>query len=138
MPVRELFKNALLIDLTLNLSWWALQVELLMAPVIVALYFLERRYGPRPLVLIGLVASALAFKPSWAGWPPLSTNLFAFVFGMLVPTIGRRAVAGVSRRRRPRVSWPPWPPSIPAQPVLRGGTPKFEVPSPRGTRRSHW
>jgi peptidoglycan/LPS O-acetylase OafA/YrhL len=98
VTAREVLANMLLLDVSLNGSWWALQVELLMAPIIVTLYFLERRCGPRVLVPIALVTSALLFKPSWAGWPPLSTNLFAFVLGMLIPTVGRRFVLGLSRR----------------------------------------
>jgi peptidoglycan/LPS O-acetylase OafA/YrhL len=98
ISVGEFFANALLLDVSLNSTWWALQVELLMAPVIVTLYFLERARGTRVLVLVALVTSALVFKPSWAGWCPLSINLFAFVFGMLIPTVGRRLVAGLSRR----------------------------------------
>jgi peptidoglycan/LPS O-acetylase OafA/YrhL len=95
---REVAANMFLLDVSLNGSWWALQVELLMAPVIVALYYLERGRGPRALALVAVVATALAFRPSWAGWAPLSTNLFAFVLGMLVPTLGRRVVMGLSRR----------------------------------------
>jgi peptidoglycan/LPS O-acetylase OafA/YrhL len=95
---REVAANMFLLDVSLNGSWWALQVELLMAPVIVALYYLERSRGPRVLALVALVATGLAFRPSWAGWAPLSTTLFAFVLGMLVPTLGRRVVAGLSRR----------------------------------------
>jgi peptidoglycan/LPS O-acetylase OafA/YrhL len=98
VTVRQFVANALLLEVSLNSTWWALQLELLMAPAIVALYFLERRYGPRPLLLVALVTSALAFKPSWAVWPPLSTNFFAFVLGMLIPTVGRRFVTGLSRR----------------------------------------
>jgi peptidoglycan/LPS O-acetylase OafA/YrhL len=90
--------GALLFDVSWNSVLWALQVELLMAPIIVALYYLELRLGPRALLAIGLVTTGLAFKSGWAGWPPLSINLFAFVLGMLVPTLGRRLVAGPSRR----------------------------------------
>lgn len=99
VPAREVVANALLLDVSLNGAWWALQVELIMAPVIVALYFLERKYGPRSLVLVALVTSALVFKPSWALWHPLSANFFAFVLGMLIPTFGKRFVLGLSRRR---------------------------------------
>jgi peptidoglycan/LPS O-acetylase OafA/YrhL len=95
---REVIANALLLDVSFNGSWWALQVELLMAPVIVALYYLERNLGPRALALFALTTTVLAFKPSWAGWAPLSTNLFAFVLGMLLPALGRRVVVGLSRR----------------------------------------
>jgi|GEM_PF-4075049 len=97
VPLGQVVTNMLLLDVSLNEWFWALQVELLMAPVIVVLYFLERRYSLHVLVVIAIATSALAFKPSWAWWPPLSTNVFAFVLGMLVPTLGRRFVAGRSR-----------------------------------------
>lgn len=94
VPLRQLIANMLLLDVSMNEWFWALQVEFLMAPAIVSLYFLESRHGPRVLVVIAIATSALAFKPSWAWWPPLSTNVFAFVLGMLIPTLGRRLAAG--------------------------------------------
>jgi peptidoglycan/LPS O-acetylase OafA/YrhL len=90
--------NAMLLDVSLRTELWALQLELLMAPVILALYFLERRSGPRLLVGLALLTTVLSFTRSWAGWPPLSGNAFAFVLGMLVPTLGRDAALGLSRR----------------------------------------
>jgi peptidoglycan/LPS O-acetylase OafA/YrhL len=98
LTMRGAVASVLLLDVTWSPVLWALQVELIMAPIIVALYFSERRFGPRALLAVALVTTALAFKPSWTGWPPLSTNFFAFVLGMLVPTLGRRLVTGPSRR----------------------------------------
>src|SRR5262249_8497740 len=85
-----LFANLLLFDVSMNGAFWALQVELLMAPVILLLYFLERRHGPRVLLGIAVLTTALAYSTHWAIWPPLSTNVFPFVLGMVIPTIGRR------------------------------------------------
>jgi peptidoglycan/LPS O-acetylase OafA/YrhL len=94
----EIVANMLLLKASINSTLWALQVEVLMAPIILMLYFVERAWGTRTLVAIGLVTTALSFSTSWALWPPLSTNLFAFVLGMLIPTVGRQWVAGLSRR----------------------------------------
>jgi peptidoglycan/LPS O-acetylase OafA/YrhL len=97
-PAREVVANALLLSASLNGVLWSLQVEMLMVPFLLALYFLERRRGPGLLAAVAVVTSALAFKPGWAVWPPLSTNFFAFVLGMLVPTVGRRLAAGRTGR----------------------------------------
>jgi peptidoglycan/LPS O-acetylase OafA/YrhL len=94
----ELVANFLLLNVSINPTLWALQVEVLMVPIIVLLYFAERAYGPRVLLAIGLITTALAFAPSWAIWPPLSTNLFAFVLGMLIPTLGRQWASGLTSR----------------------------------------
>jgi peptidoglycan/LPS O-acetylase OafA/YrhL len=93
-----LFANMFLLDISVNGSLWALQVELLMMPVILLLYFLERSRGPRILLGIALSTTALAYWTRWAFWPPLSTNVFPFVLGMLVPTFGRRFATVLSRR----------------------------------------
>jgi peptidoglycan/LPS O-acetylase OafA/YrhL len=95
---RRVIASVLLIDVSWNSVLWALKLELLMAPIIVALYYLERRFGLRASIAVALATTPLAFKPSWAGWPPLSTNLFAFVLGMLIPTLGHRYVTNSSRR----------------------------------------
>ena len=98
-----LFANLFLFDASMNGTLWALQVELLMAPVILLLYFLERRRGPRLLLGVALATTALAYWPHWAVWPPLGTNVFPFVLGMLVPTYGRRFV--VSRSLNAATCW---------------------------------
>ena len=98
LTMRQFVANLLLLDTSINGALWALQVELLMAPLIVSLYFLERCCGPRAILGLALVATGLAFKSGWAIWPPLSANLFAFVLGMVVPTIGRRVALDLSKR----------------------------------------
>lgn len=98
ITLKQFIANLLLIDVSMNKHLWALQVELLMMPVIFGLYLVECRSGPRLLFAIAIVSSGLSFAPRWAGWPPLSHNLFAFVFGMLVPTVGRDFVARLNRR----------------------------------------
>jgi peptidoglycan/LPS O-acetylase OafA/YrhL len=96
LSITTFLANLVLLDVSLNTTWWALQVEVLMAPLLVALYFVERRAGVRALVAIALATTALSFTKQWALWPPLSHNVFAFVLGMLVPTLGREAVARFS------------------------------------------
>ncbi len=94
----SLVANLLLCDVSLNNTFWALQVELLMAPVIVLLFFLERGCGPRAVLAVALGTTALAYVHGWALWPALSANVFPFVLGMLVPTLGRHFALGISRR----------------------------------------
>jgi peptidoglycan/LPS O-acetylase OafA/YrhL len=91
--------NLLLLDVSMNSVLWALQVEMLMAPVLLFLYLMERRLGPRVILGMGLLTTALPFCSShWAVWPPLSVHLFPFVLGTIVPTLGRRVVMGLSKR----------------------------------------
>lgn len=92
-----IFKNLSLLEPTVNGTFWALQVELLMAPVIFLLYFLEQRFGPRMLLWVALISTPLSFTGDWALWRPLSHNFFAFIVGMLIPTIGRRMVSALSK-----------------------------------------
>jgi peptidoglycan/LPS O-acetylase OafA/YrhL len=94
---RHLAVNLLLLDVSMNAHLWALQVELLMMPVILALFFLERRWGPYVVLGVASAATMLAFIPHWALWRPLSINLFAFALGMTVPTLGRRFATALSR-----------------------------------------
>ncbi len=96
LDVGTFVANLLLLDASLNGTLWAIQVEVLMAPVIVALYFVERSRGPLMLLAIAAVTSALSFSGGWAFWRPLSHNMFVFVLGMLVPTLGYRLVQGLS------------------------------------------
>jgi peptidoglycan/LPS O-acetylase OafA/YrhL len=93
----RLMRNMLLLDTSINGTYWALQVELLMMPIILGLYFLERKTGPRFLVGLALATTALAYCQRWAFWPELSTNVFPFVLGMVLPTAGRRLALGMSR-----------------------------------------
>ncbi|AMN41189.1 acyltransferase 3 [Rhodoplanes sp. Z2-YC6860] len=92
-----LIANLLLIDVSLNSTLWAIQLEVLMAPIIVLLYFVERRFGPWSLAAIALATSVLSFSGAW-GWKPFCHNMFAFVLGMLIPTLGRTWVQGWSPR----------------------------------------
>lgn len=102
VTVATLFANMALLDVSLNTTLWAIQLEVVMAPFIVALYFLERRHGPRVLIAIAVVTSLLSFG-NWTPWRPLSHNFFAFVLGMLVPTFGRALVKGLSGRSANRL-----------------------------------
>lgn len=87
--------NLSLVSVSLNTTLWAIQIEVVMAPFIVGLWFLERWQGPRILVAIAAVTTALAFA-NWAIWFRLSEYFFAFVVGMLLPTVGRRWVTSWS------------------------------------------
>jgi peptidoglycan/LPS O-acetylase OafA/YrhL len=98
LTAQRFVANLFLFDISLNGTLWALQVELVMAPVILLLYFLERNRGPYTLFGIALATTALAFWPRWAVWPPLATNVFPFVLGMVVPTLGRRLATTFSKR----------------------------------------
>ena len=69
-----------------------------MVPVMLALYFLERRLGPAVVLALGIAATFLSFSSRWAMWPPLSHNLFAFVLGMVLPAFGRPLALRLSRR----------------------------------------
>jgi len=93
-----LFTNGLLLDVTVNVNYWALQVEMLLIPVILALYFVECRLGPTVVLALGVTTALLSFSSNWAIWPPLSHNLFAFVLGTVLPTFGRALVTKLSRR----------------------------------------
>jgi peptidoglycan/LPS O-acetylase OafA/YrhL len=94
----QLAGNLLLLDVSLNSHLWALQVEMLMVPIILALYFLERLWGPWPVAGVALATTGLSFVSWWAFWPPLSVNLFAFAVGMIIPTLGRRFALTLSNR----------------------------------------
>jgi peptidoglycan/LPS O-acetylase OafA/YrhL len=88
----QLIANLFLLDVSMNGSLWALQVELLMMPVILGLYFVERKTGPTVVLTAAVISTALAYSNRWAVWPPLSTNVFPFILGMVIPTLGRRLV----------------------------------------------
>lgn len=97
LDLRTIVANALLLDVSFNTTLWALQIEVLAAPIILLLYFLERSRGTRPLVALAALTSILSFFDRWALWAPLSHNVFAFVLGLLGPTLGRRWVERPSR-----------------------------------------
>jgi peptidoglycan/LPS O-acetylase OafA/YrhL len=102
LTARRFVGNLFLLDVSLNRHLWALQVELLMVPIIFLLYLLERRWGPYTLLGAALVTTGLAFASWWAVWRPLSVNLFAFVVGMTLPTLGRRFATALSVRAATR------------------------------------
>ncbi len=97
LTVLTFVANLLLVDVSLNSVLWAIQLEVVMAPFIVLFYFLERRHGVRALVIVAVVTSLLSFYEPWTPWRPLSYNFFAFVLGMLIPTVGKRFVSDLSR-----------------------------------------
>jgi peptidoglycan/LPS O-acetylase OafA/YrhL len=91
-----LFANMALLSVSLNNTLWAIQLEVVMAPLIVGLYFLERWRGPRALIAVAVVTTLLAFG-NWAIWRPLSEYFFAFAIGMLLPTVGRNWATRLTR-----------------------------------------
>lgn len=95
--------NFLLLDVSLNPHFWAFQLELLMAPIIVSLYLLERRYGWQVVAAIAVITTLLSFSGRWAISKPLSTQMFVFIVGMLIPTIGRQLVSSLSNRGAARL-----------------------------------
>jgi peptidoglycan/LPS O-acetylase OafA/YrhL len=97
LGLATLVQNFLLLDVTMNATLWALQVEALMAPIILAIYLVERAYGLLPVLALLFLAIPLSFSGQWAGFEPLSHNLFAFVLGMLIPGIGRDFASRLSR-----------------------------------------
>lgn len=100
--VGEILANMALLSASINPTLWAIQVEALMVPVILLLFFAERRWGTRVLVAAAVTTSLLSFNGDWALWKPLSNNLFAFVLGMLVPTLVKDWMLGLSRRAAQR------------------------------------
>jgi peptidoglycan/LPS O-acetylase OafA/YrhL len=92
-----LIANMLLLDVSINSTLWALQLEMVMVPIIVLFYFLERWYGTGPLIAAVVVATVLSFTKRWTFWPPLSHFMFAFLVGMLIPTVGATLAAKLSR-----------------------------------------
>ena len=102
LTISTLVANMLLLDASINGTLWALQTEVLMAPVIALCYFLERSCGTRVLIAAVVVTTTLSFSKTWTFWPPLSHNLFAFLLGMLVPTVGAATRDWVVARDRGR------------------------------------
>ena len=49
----EIVANMVLLKASINSTLWALQVEVLMAPIILLLFFVERAWGTRTLLAIG-------------------------------------------------------------------------------------
>src|SRR5438552_14162190 len=98
LTVPTFLANLVLLDVNLNSPLWALQVAVLMAPFILLFYFVERRFGPSAVLAIAIIATPLSFTKSWLLWDPLSHNFFAFVLGLVVPTLGRELVQGLSPR----------------------------------------
>ena len=96
LSASTLLANLALINVSLNPTLWAIQIEVLVAPALVLLYFLERRLGVRALAAVAVATSLMSFG-NWALWRPLSTHFFAFVFGMLIPTVGKHFAERLSR-----------------------------------------
>ncbi len=97
LTVTTFFAHCLLLDVSANPTLWALQVEVLAAPVIVAVFFMERRFGSTAIAALAIATTALSFSGHWALWPPFSHHIYAFIVGMLVPTFGRQFVGKLSR-----------------------------------------
>ena len=100
--IAGLFRNALLLETTVDGVMWTLQVEVLAAPLVFFAYHMRRRFGEGAVIVIGLTFVGLAFSRTWTDLinpdvKPLQ-GTFAFLFGMLVPTLGRGFAARVSGR----------------------------------------
>ncbi len=92
----ELFSNILLIEATINSTLWAIKVEVMMVPFILATFFIERAYGTRIVVALALVMTAASFVKQDYIYPPFLHNFYAFIIGMLIPTVGRQFATGLS------------------------------------------
>lgn len=94
--------QSLLLTRVMNGATWTLQLEMVAAPVIVALYFVARRHGPLVIIVAGLVLFALSFSGSWGRVvPALGLALvpsYAFIAGMLLAWFKDEVAAFLSRR----------------------------------------
>jgi peptidoglycan/LPS O-acetylase OafA/YrhL len=79
LSLSTLLANMLLVDASINRTLWAMQLEVLMVPVILVCYFLERSYGTGPLIAAVIAASILSFTKRWTFWAPLSHHLCALL-----------------------------------------------------------
>ena len=100
--IASLLRNALLLETTVDGVMWTLQVEVLAAALVFFAFHMRRRFGEGAVIVLGMTFVGLAFSRTWtelinADVKPLQ-GTFAFLFGMLVPTLGRGFAAPVSRR----------------------------------------
>jgi peptidoglycan/LPS O-acetylase OafA/YrhL len=97
----SLLRNSLLVDANINGAMWSLQLEVLAIPLIFVGYVVFRRFGPAPLVVLLGIAIAASFSRAWSRLGPLDSLglLYTFLFGMLVPSLGRKLVSGLSRQQ---------------------------------------
>jgi peptidoglycan/LPS O-acetylase OafA/YrhL len=98
----SLLRNMLLIDVSINGVMWTLQLEVIAAPLIFATVLLQRRWNTPPVFVLAVVLLLLSFSGTWIhalgyGKAPLGP-LYAFVFGILVHSIGWRLVGRTSTR----------------------------------------
>lgn len=87
--LQEFWGQATLTDFAMNGVTWTLQIEVVVAPFIVALYFLSRSLGPVVIIVAFVALTGLSFSGAWSrslmsyGIAPIG-QCFAFVAGMLV------------------------------------------------------
>jgi peptidoglycan/LPS O-acetylase OafA/YrhL len=99
----NLLRNAMLLETSINGVMWTLQLELLAIPLIFGGYFAYRRFGNRSLLILLAALLAVAFSKRWLmrlgfGFAPV-VLMHTFIFGMLVPTLGRTIVSRLSQRQ---------------------------------------
>ena len=94
----ELFSNILLIDTTINTTLWAIKVEVMIIPFILATFFFERAFGTRIVIALALIMMAVSFIKQDVVYQPFLHNFYAFIFGMLIPSIGRQFATSLSPR----------------------------------------
>jgi peptidoglycan/LPS O-acetylase OafA/YrhL len=88
----SLARHALLLDSSVNGVVWTLQIEALAAPVILALWFAQRRWGSAVLWVAALLLGGLSFADGFDRWAMRELHtpwnfflyIYAFVAGMLV------------------------------------------------------
>ena len=89
----SLLRNMLLLDTNIDGVMWALQLELIAAPMIFAVVFMQRRWGTAPTLLLAVLLIALSFASEWnrilgPSAPPSMGRLYAFLFGVLLHRFG--------------------------------------------------
>lgn len=98
LTYQTLFANLLLLDVNMNSVLWAMQLEILMAPIILCLYFVEKKWGSNLVFGFAIFAALLSLKRHCVIWLPFAHHMFAFILGLTIPTIGRSIVNMFSPR----------------------------------------
>ncbi len=92
----SILRNALLLDHSINGVMWTVQIELWAMPLVFAAHRLRRRVGEVGVVALSVALVPVLFSAQLRAW--IHPVTFAFMFGMLVPSVGRALVERLSRR----------------------------------------
>jgi peptidoglycan/LPS O-acetylase OafA/YrhL len=97
----NLFKNALLLETSINGVMWTLKLELIAVPLLLLAYALFSRFGISALVALFGVLAALSFWGAWnraIGNPNAFGSIHAFVLGMIAFLTAPRLVSRCTPR----------------------------------------